>query len=288
GEQESALRAVAREAGVAGRVLFTGERPGEPDGTAGPDLPSLACAMDVLASPSPQEAFGLAVVEALACGLPVLYASCPALEDLPASAAPSARRVDGGPGAFARALARVREGAPPSREAPEAARHYCVTRTAGLLTDVYAAALAGAAPPPSPPAPAPPAPSPAPPPLSPSSSPSPQAASSAWPRTPRRRRPRRRRPRPHRCRRRRPRHPRESVPHDREPHRAAPPGRRPVPAPGPAALVAARGRCPRRRGARHHLRAGRHAHLHGHQLCRGGAEGELRPGHRPRVRPGVR
>ncbi|MFF9714854.1 glycosyltransferase [Streptomyces sp. NPDC014603] len=179
GEQESALRAVAREAGVAGRVLFTGERPGEPDGTAGPDLPSLACAMDVLASPSPQEAFGLAVVEALACGLPVLYASCPALEDLPASAAPSARRVDGGPGAFARALARVREGAPPSREAPEAARHYCVTRTAGLLTDVYAAALAGAAPPPSPPAPSPPPPSPAPPPLSPSSSPSPEGVSSA-------------------------------------------------------------------------------------------------------------
>src|SRR5690606_6654276 len=177
--QGRARRGGGRGGGVGRRARVTGERPGAPGGTAGPDLPSLACAMDVLASPSPQEAFGLAVVEALACGLPVLYASCPALEDLPASAAPSARRVDGGPGAFARALARVREGAPPSREAPEAARHYCVTRTAGLLTDVYAAALAGAAPPPSPPAPSPPPPSPAPPPLSPSSSPSPEGVSSA-------------------------------------------------------------------------------------------------------------
>ncbi|WMD08837.1 glycosyltransferase [Streptomyces sp. FXY-T5] len=140
GPEEDVLRRTARAAGVADRVLFTGERPCVPDGTPGPDLPSLACAMDVLASPSPEEAFGLAIVEALASGLPVLYASCPALEDLPPSAAPAARRVTGGPEAYARALTDVRRQGPAPRRAPEAARHYCITRSAARLMDVYAAA----------------------------------------------------------------------------------------------------------------------------------------------------
>ncbi|MFJ7332563.1 glycosyltransferase [Streptomyces sp. NPDC101110] len=141
GPEEDVLRRTARAAGVADRVLFTGERPYVPDGTPGPDLPSLTSAMDVLASPSPEEAFGLAVVEALAAGLPVLYASCPALQDLPASAAPSARHVTGGPGAYARALADVRRQGPGPRTVPEAARHYCITRSAARLMDVYAAAV---------------------------------------------------------------------------------------------------------------------------------------------------
>ncbi|MFF8013269.1 glycosyltransferase [Streptomyces sp. NPDC007929] len=141
GPEEDVLRRTARAAGVADRVLFTGERPCVPDGTPGPDLPSLTCAMDVLASPSPEEAFGLAIVEALACGLPVLYASCPALEDLPPSAAPAARRVTGGPDAYARAVTEVRRRGPAPRTVPEAARHYCITRSAARLMDVYTAAL---------------------------------------------------------------------------------------------------------------------------------------------------
>ncbi|MET9775642.1 glycosyltransferase [Streptomyces sp. NPDC006367] len=142
GPEEHRLRRVAREAGVADRVLLTGERPGLPDGSPGPDLPSLASAMDVLASPSAEEAFGLAVVEGLASGLPVLYASCPAVEDLPPEAAPKARRVAGGAEEFARALAEVRACGPGARTVPEAARHYCITRSAARLMDVYAAALA--------------------------------------------------------------------------------------------------------------------------------------------------
>ncbi|GGZ42756.1 MULTISPECIES: glycosyltransferase [Streptomyces rochei group] len=144
GPEEHVLRRTAREAGVADRVLLTGERPCAPDGTPGPDLPSLTSAMDVLAAPSPEEAFGLAVVEGLASGLPVLFSSCPAIEDLPPHTAPAARRVTGGPAEFARALAEVRAAAGPGpgpRTAPEAARHYCVTRSAARLLDVYAAAL---------------------------------------------------------------------------------------------------------------------------------------------------
>ncbi|MFH8972732.1 glycosyltransferase [Streptomyces sp. NPDC017890] len=144
GPEEHALRRTAHEAQVADRVLLTGERPYAGDGSPGPDLPSLASAMDVLASPSPEEAFGLAAVEGLACGLPVLYASCPAIEDLPPAAAPTARQVRGGEEEFARALAEVRAAAGPGpgpRTVPEAARHYCVTRSAAQLMGVYATTL---------------------------------------------------------------------------------------------------------------------------------------------------
>ncbi|MER7643421.1 glycosyltransferase [Streptomyces sp. NPDC126522] len=139
GTEENLLRRTAHDYGVADRVLFTGERPYVPDGTPGPDLPSLTAAMDLLASPSPEEAFGLAVVEGLASGLPVLYASCPAIEDLPPQAAPAARRVQGGPEVFARALAAARAQGPRPRTAPDAAHHYCITRSAAHLMDVYAA-----------------------------------------------------------------------------------------------------------------------------------------------------
>jgi glycosyltransferase involved in cell wall biosynthesis len=139
GTEENLLRRTAHDYGVADRVLFTGERPYVPDGTPGPDLPSLTAAMDLLASPSPEEAFGLAVVEGLASGLPVLYASCPAIEDLPPQAAAAARRVQGGPEVFARALAAARAQGPRPRTAPDAAHHYCITRSAAHLMDVYAA-----------------------------------------------------------------------------------------------------------------------------------------------------
>ncbi|CAM5428374.1 glycosyltransferase [Streptomyces aurantiogriseus] len=141
GPEESVLRRTAHEAGVADRVLFTGERPYVPDGSPGPDLPSLTFAMDLLASPSPEESFGLAAVEALASGLPVLYASCPAIEDLPPQATAGARRVRGGPEAYARAVAGVRAAGPRPRTAPEAAHRYSISRSAARLMDVYAAAL---------------------------------------------------------------------------------------------------------------------------------------------------
>ncbi|MFF4830582.1 glycosyltransferase [Streptomyces sp. NPDC001315] len=141
GPEEHVLRRTAHEAGVAERVLFTGERPYVADGSPGPDLPSLTSAMDLLASPSTEEAFGLAAVEALACGLPVLYAACPAIEDLPPSAVAGARRVRGGPEAYARAIAEVRAAGPRPRTAPEAAHRYSITRSAARLMGVYAAAV---------------------------------------------------------------------------------------------------------------------------------------------------
>ncbi|MFF3334786.1 glycosyltransferase [Streptomyces sp. NPDC002888] len=146
GPEEHVLRRLAHEAGVADRVLFTGERPYAPDGSHGPDLPSLTSAMDLLASPSTEEAFGMAVVEALASGLPVLYASCPAIEDLPPSAAVGARRVRGGPEEYADAIRLVRAAGPRPRTAPEVAHPYSITRSAERLMDVYAAAVSSSSP----------------------------------------------------------------------------------------------------------------------------------------------
>ncbi len=80
----------------------------------------------------------------------MLYASCPAIEDLPPGSAPGARRIGGGAGEFARALAETRASGGPvpgTRTAPEAARHYCVTRSAARLMDVYATTLTHPLPP---------------------------------------------------------------------------------------------------------------------------------------------
>ncbi|GAA4294452.1 glycosyltransferase [Streptomyces venetus] len=143
GPEEGALRRTAAEAGVAGRVVFAGERPYVADGSPGPDLPALTSAMDLFAAPSTDEAFGLAAVEALASGLPVLYASCPAIEDVrpPDAADDGVRRVRGGPEAYARAIAEVSAAGPRPRVASQVAHHYSITHCAARLTDVYAAAV---------------------------------------------------------------------------------------------------------------------------------------------------
>ncbi|BBC36223.1 putative glycosyl transferase [Streptomyces graminofaciens] len=137
GPEENVLRRAAQRAGVADRVLLTGERVA--GGRPGADLPSLLTAMDVLASPSTEEAFGLAVVEAMAAGLAVVYVSCPAIEDLRAGTANGSRRVQGSAGSFARALLGIRAEGPRPRTVPAAAHHYCITRSAAQLMDVYAA-----------------------------------------------------------------------------------------------------------------------------------------------------
>jgi glycosyltransferase involved in cell wall biosynthesis len=144
GPEETALRRSARALGVADRVVLTGERPYLPaPRDEAPGLVDLLSAMDVLVSPSAQEAFGLAVVEALAAGLPVLYASCPAVEDLPPDEAPGARRVSGGAGAYVRELLRLRAAGPGERCAPDAVRRYDIACSARQLMDVYTAAVAG-------------------------------------------------------------------------------------------------------------------------------------------------
>jgi len=145
GPQEQELRGLAQRLGLADRVRFAGEA-GHEEGTAAdgvPDLPSLLAAMDALASPSPEEAFGLALVEGLASGLPVLYSSCPAVDDLPADVGADAAHCPSEPDAFALALHGLRGGTPSRRPVPAAAQHYSITRSADQLMRVYTSVVSG-------------------------------------------------------------------------------------------------------------------------------------------------
>src|SRR5690349_1111226 len=78
GPARTALERLAVIEGVADRVRFTG---------AVDHLREMLCAMDVFASPAGPPTFGLGVLEALAAGLPALYAACPPLEELAAARA---------------------------------------------------------------------------------------------------------------------------------------------------------------------------------------------------------
>ncbi|QHY96086.1 D-inositol 3-phosphate glycosyltransferase [Streptomyces sp. S4.7] len=149
GPERDRLLDLAAELGAGDRVLLHGAcedpPPKPPDGT-GPDLPSLLAAMDLFVSTSADEAFGLAVIEGLAAGLPVLYVTCPALTDLPPDAAPGARRitgsVDGLVAELVAAQGRLAAGdGPPRLPAPPAARHYDISRSAEQLMSVYDRAL---------------------------------------------------------------------------------------------------------------------------------------------------
>jgi glycosyltransferase involved in cell wall biosynthesis len=140
GSARSALTDLARATGVADRVVFTGE-------TA--DVRPLLCGMDVVASASPEETFGLAVLEALACGLPAIQVTCPALDELPPEAAPRVVRVPSDVKAFAQHLAAAVP-APTGREPPPAVHRYAIDSLAGDVATLYERALDRPASPPRP------------------------------------------------------------------------------------------------------------------------------------------
>ncbi|MEU5979848.1 glycosyltransferase [Streptomyces sp. NPDC047315] len=142
GPERGALERLAARLGVAERVRLLGEC-GQEEGAGAPTVAELLGALDLFVSTSVEEAFGLAVVEALAAGLPVLYRTCPAVEDLPSHEAPDARRVPAGShDALVRALReQVVAGARRSAVAP-VVRRYAMARTAEQVMDVYGRALA--------------------------------------------------------------------------------------------------------------------------------------------------
>ncbi|MFG2770736.1 glycosyltransferase [Streptomyces sp. NPDC048350] len=144
GEERARLLAVARECEAADRVLLTGacEDPPSAD-SADPGLPSLLAAMDVFVSTSPDETFGLAVVEALAAGLPALYVACPAVDDLPPDAAPGARRVGESVPELVSALRGIRDARLARLPQPAAARRYDIAHSARQLMSLYEQAVHG-------------------------------------------------------------------------------------------------------------------------------------------------
>ncbi len=112
-----------------------------------PRIPALLSAMDAFVSTSREEAFGLAVVEALAAGLPVLHSACPAIDDLPAGQSPGARRIGSDAGELTAALQQQRqqmrtEGVVRRFSPPPVVSHYDIARSSERLMEVYAHALA--------------------------------------------------------------------------------------------------------------------------------------------------
>ncbi|MFI1398408.1 glycosyltransferase [Streptomyces sp. NPDC020681] len=142
GPELTALRTLAAQLGAADRVRLLGEC--DAQGDLG--VPALLSAMDVFVSASREEAFGLAVIEALAAGLPVLHGACPAVDDLPGRQAPGARRV-GAAGRAATtqeltaALRQLTAAGAERLPPPPAVAHYDIARSGARLMDVYAHAL---------------------------------------------------------------------------------------------------------------------------------------------------
>jgi glycosyltransferase involved in cell wall biosynthesis len=95
GPEREQLHAIASALGAEDRIHLLGECNGTADSDGGPayEIPDVLAAMDVFVSPSSEEAFGLAVLEALASGLPALHVTCPAVDDLPSDQAPGAHRI---------------------------------------------------------------------------------------------------------------------------------------------------------------------------------------------------
>ncbi|WP_370092457.1 glycosyltransferase [Streptacidiphilus sp. MAP12-20] len=137
GPERAALEARARERGVAERVVFTGERD---------DVPALLGALDALAAPSAGETFGLALVEGLASGLPVLWSSGPALAELPpqelsALARRGTSRTEPTPAAYATALAALMarsETLPAGPQPGSLSARYDIARLAPRVAAIYA------------------------------------------------------------------------------------------------------------------------------------------------------
>jgi glycosyltransferase involved in cell wall biosynthesis len=130
GPELASLLRLARRLGVTDRVVF-------PGACEGRQLPQLLSAMDVFVSCSTEETFGLAVLEALAAGLPVLHVTCPAVDELPRHEAPGARRIAPSVGELAHALRGELAGGTRRLPVPAAVHRYDIARAADRLMGVY-------------------------------------------------------------------------------------------------------------------------------------------------------
>lgn len=132
GPDETALRSRAAElAGAHGHapsVTFLGEVP---------DVAAVLAAGDLLVSASPEETFGLAVLEARLAGLPVVYVDCPALDGV---TDPGAHRSRPGTAALQAALGPLLGDGPPARVPAPAAlsQRYNASALTRQLDALYA------------------------------------------------------------------------------------------------------------------------------------------------------
>ena len=122
GELLPEFRAAAAAAGLDGRVHFTGAVDHD-------RLPRLLRAADLLALSSDLESFGIVLIEAMACGLPVIATDLPGVRAVVDDGVTGLIVPRGGAGALAEALARLAGSEPAARAAMGAAgRAACEAR----------------------------------------------------------------------------------------------------------------------------------------------------------------
>jgi glycosyltransferase involved in cell wall biosynthesis len=141
GEGEQVLRRAAAELGIADRVLF----PGFIDEQ---DIPALYSGASVYACPSLYEGFGFTVLEAMACGVPVVSHNETSLPEVCGDAALFANARD--PERFAAALRRAIEDtrlrSDLIRRGYDNVRRFSWTKAARQALDTYESVLHGAVP----------------------------------------------------------------------------------------------------------------------------------------------
>ena len=138
GDHRTEVEAAAARLGVTDHVIFGGFQP---------DTAAMMAAFDLYVASSVQETFGLAVLEAMASGLPVVYTVCPALDGIQTS---QARQVAGTAEAMRAEIRKAVEAGPQPREPDSAVfDRYGMESVARQIDDLYerilAAAVAGVA-----------------------------------------------------------------------------------------------------------------------------------------------
>lgn len=131
GGHQAQVEAAAARLGVTDHVIFGGFQP---------DTAEMMAAFDLYVASSVQETFGLAVLEAMASGLPVLYTVCPALDEIATS---QARQVTGTPEAMREEIRKAVEAGPQPREPDRAVfDRYGMESVARQIDDLYEQTLA--------------------------------------------------------------------------------------------------------------------------------------------------
>ena len=135
GDEAQRLRAIAEGLGIADRVEFAGPYRTEEE-------PSLFKTPAAAIFPSTSEAMGMALVDAMAAGVPVLASDIPAHRELLGESSPTALIDFDRPDVVAEAIERIlrTSEAETSRDAAvlrDAARHFDVGRLAHELDDLY-------------------------------------------------------------------------------------------------------------------------------------------------------
>jgi glycosyltransferase involved in cell wall biosynthesis len=126
GDQRPEVEATAARLGVSDHVIFGGFQP---------DTAAMMAAFDLYVACSVQETFGLAILEAMASGLPVIYTVCPALDGIHTS---QARQVAGTAEAMRAELRKAIEAGPQPRTPDSAVfDRYGMESVAERIDDLY-------------------------------------------------------------------------------------------------------------------------------------------------------